>query len=111
MCSATVTPGGMPATTARSAASACSSRSATCMPRSANRAVQAGSTRYGVEREVELDVARARLHGIGDEAALDLDRMVDELAQAAVPAVGDSDLVGQRVGKDRSGRERHLERM
>ncbi len=61
----------------------------------------------GIEREVELHVAAAGGDRLGDQLALDRERMLDELVRARVGVRRDA----ERVREDRGGRERDLERM
>ena len=58
-----------------------------------------------VEREVELYVAAAGRHRVGDQLALDRDRVLDELVVRLVRVGRDA----ERVHEDRRGRERDLE--
>ena len=60
-----------------------------------------------VEGEIELDVAAARRDRLGDELALDRDRVGGELLDALVRTGRDA----ERMGEQRRRRERHLERV
>jgi hypothetical protein len=61
----------------------------------------------GVEREVELDIATAGRDRVGDQSALDRNRVGNELLVARVGVGGDA----EGVHEDGCGREGDLERM
>ena len=64
-----------------------------------------------VQREVELDVARAGRDRVSHQRPLDLDRMRDKLGEVDVALVGEPALERKRVSENRGSREGDLERV
>ncbi len=70
-----------------------------------------GIDQVRIQREIELDVSRARGDRVRHQRAFDLDRVRHERLERGVAARLGTDHRRQRMSEDRRGRERHLERI